>query len=169
MTRAVQFDTNIKQPLLQMISEVENLNVDDLDASQKLEFARAKKVLAYIENYTSLLDPDLLPQTFYTQIQSKIQSWNKTIPHLNQTLDEILFYLASYGSIYIPKNQTSSVISEMISDYSHSIKQSLQEINFNKIKRDAKAIENYEDKLLSADDSIQKQNRKFSNTNSNLV
>lgn len=74
MTRAVQFDTNIKQPLLQMISEVENLNVDDLDASQKLEFARAKKVLAYIENYTSLLDPDLLPQTFYTQIQSKIQS-----------------------------------------------------------------------------------------------
>lgn len=157
MTRVEQFDTNIKQPLLQMRSEVENLNVDDLDASQKLEFARAKKVLAYIENYTSLLDPDLLPQTFYTQIQSKTQSWNKTIPHLNQVLDEILFYLASYGSVYIPKNQVSSVIDEMIKAYSSAIKQFLQEVDFSKIKRDAKAIENYGDKLLSADDSIQSQ------------
>lgn len=157
MTRVEQFDTNIKQPLLQMRSEVENLNVDDLDASQKLEFARAKKVLAYIENYTSLLDPDLLPQTFYTQIQSKTQSWNKTIPHLNQVLDEILFYLASYGSVYIPKNQVSSAIDEMIKAYSSAIKQFLQEVDFSKIKREAKAIENYGDKLLSADDSIQSQ------------
>lgn len=157
MTRTEQFSASVEQPLLQMKNEVENLNIDDLDDNQRLEFARAKKVFKYIENYINLLDPDLLPQTFYTQMQSKIQSWNKTISHLNQILDEILFYIASYSNIYIPKNQTSSIISEMISDYSHSIKQSLQEINFNKIKKDAKAIENYENKLLSANNSIQSQ------------
>ncbi|MGX3045067.1 hypothetical protein [Helicobacter sp. T3_23-1056] len=157
MTRAEQFDTNIKQPLLQMKNEVENLNIDDLDDSQRLEFARAQKVLTYIQNYVDLLDPDLLPQNFYTQMLSKTQSWNKTIPHLNQILDDILFYLASYGSIYIPKNQVSNTISEIMKTYSTTIQQSLQEINFNKIKKDAKAIENYENKLLSADDSIQSQ------------
>lgn len=157
MMRTEQFSVSVEQPLLQMKNEVENLNIDDSDDNQRLEFARAKKVLIYIQNYIDLLDPDLLPQTFYTQIQSKIQSWNKTISHLNQILDDILSMLASYSNIYIPKNQTSSIISEMISDYSHSIKQSLQEINFNKIKKDAKAIENYENQLLSADDSIQSQ------------
>ncbi len=111
--------------------------------------------MAYIENYTSLLDPDLLPQTFYTQVQSKLQSWNQTIQHLNQILDEILFYLASYGSVYIPKNKVSIAIDEMMKTYNNAIKQFLQEVDFNEIKRDAKAIENYENKLLSADDSIQ--------------
>lgn len=155
MTQVEQFDISIKQPLLQIKSGVENLNVGDLDDSQKLEFARAKKVLEYIENYTSLLDPDLLPQLFYTQTLSKIKSWNQTIPHLNQVLDDILFYLASYGSVYIPKNQVSSVIDKMMKAYNNTIKQFLQEVDFSKIKRDAKAIENYENKLLSADDSIQ--------------
>lgn len=37
------------------------------------------------------------------------------------------------------------------------IKQFLQEVDLNKIKRDAKAIENYGNRLLSADDSIQSQ------------
>lgn len=157
MTRAEKFDINIKQPLLQMKNEVENLSIDGLDDSQRLEFARAKKVLTYIQNYIDLLDPDLLPQNFYTQMLSKIQSWDKTIPLLNQILDEILFYLASYGSIYIPKNQVSNTINEMVKTYSTAIQQSLREINFNKIKKDAKAIENYENKLLSADDSIQSQ------------
>lgn len=137
MTRAEQFDVNIKQPLLQMRKEVESLNIEGLDDSQRLEFARAKKALEYIENYINLLDPDLLPQNFYNQIQSKIQAWNKTIPTLNSILDEILFYLASYGSIYIPET--------------------IKEINFNKIKKDAKSIENYEHSLLSAEDSVQKQ------------
>ena len=157
MTRAEQFNTNIKQPLLQMKNEVENLNIDDLDDSQRLEFARAQKVLTYIQNYIDLLDPDLLPQNFYTQMLPKIQHRNKTIPHLNQVLDEILFILASYGSIYIPKNQVSNTINEMMKAYSTAIYQSFQEINFNKIKKDAKAIENYENKLLSADDSVQSQ------------
>lgn len=157
MIRAEQFRTSIRIPLLQMKSRVEKLNIEGLDDSQRLEFARAKKVLKYIQNYADLLDPDLLPQAFYTQMQSKIQSWNQTIPHLNQVLDEILFYLASYGSVYIPKNQVSSVVDEMMKAYSDTIKQFLQEVDFNKIKRDAKSIENYENKLLSADDSIQSQ------------
>lgn len=160
MARDEQFNTNIKQPLLQMKNEVESLNIEGLDDNQRLEFARANKVLEYIENYINLLDPDLLPQTFYNQIQSKIQSWNtlnKTIPTLNSILDEILFYLASYGSIYIPKNQASAIIGEIIKAYNDTIKDSLQEINFNKIKKDAKSIENYEHSLLSAEDSIQKQ------------
>lgn len=125
MTRAEQFNTNIKQPLLQMRKEVESLNIEGLDDSQRLEFARAKKVLEYIENYINLLDPDLLPQTFYNQIQSKIQAWNKTIPTLNTILDEILFYLASYGSIYIPKNQASVIINQIIKAYNDTIKDSL--------------------------------------------
>lgn len=157
MTRTEQFSASVEQPLLQMKNEVENLNIDDLDDNQRLEFARAQKVLTYIQNYINLLVPDLLPQNFYTQMLSKIQSWNKTISHLNQVLDEILFILASYGSVYIPKNQVSNTINEMVKTYSTAIQQSFQEINFNKIKKDAKEIENYENQLLSADDSIQSQ------------
>ena len=157
MIRAEQFDANVKEPLLQMKNEVENLNIDDLDDSQRLELARAKRVLAYVLNYINLLDPDLLPQTFYSQIRAKAQSWNKNIPHLNQVLDEILFYLASYGNIYIPKNQVSNIITEMINSYDSAIRQSLQEINLNKVKKDAKAIESYENELLSADGSIKRQ------------
>ena len=157
MTRTEQFSVSVEQPLLQMKNEVENLSIDDLDDNQRLEFARVQKVLIYIQNYINLLDPDLLPQNFYTQMLSKIQSWDKTIPHLNQILDDILSILASYGSIYIPKNQVSNTINEMVKTYSTAIQQSFQEINFNKIKKDAKAIEYYESKLLSADDSIQSQ------------
>ncbi|WP_289181715.1 hypothetical protein [Helicobacter japonicus] len=65
--------------------------------------------------------------------------------------------MAFYGNIYIPKNQIPSAISEMIGAYNDTIKKSLQEINFPKVKKDAKAIENYEARLLSAEDSIQKQ------------
>lgn len=160
MTMAEQFDTTIKQPLLQMKKEVESLNIEGLDVNQRLEFARAEQALKYIENYINVLNPDLLPQNFYNEIQSKIQSWNTPndipISTLNSILDEILFYLASYG-IHIPKNQDSAIISEIIKAYGDTIKQFLQEINFNKIKKDAQSIENYEHTLLSAEDSIQKQ------------
>ena len=90
------------------------------------------------------------------QIQQKIQSSNQSI-QVTQILDEILSILAFYGNIYIPKNQIPSAISEMIGAYNDTIKKSLQEINFPKVKKDAKAIENYEARLLSAEDSIQKQ------------
>ena len=155
MTRTEQFDANVKEPLLQLNNEVENLDLANLDDAQRLELARAKEVLTYVLNYINLLDPDLLPKTFYNQIITKTQTWNKTVPHLNQVLDDILFYLASYSSIYIPKNQASSTIAEMVKSYGNTIKQSLQEINFGKVKKDAKAIERYESELLSADDSIQ--------------
>ncbi|TLE02033.1 hypothetical protein [Helicobacter japonicus] len=118
-----------------------------------------KKVIEYALNYINLLDPDLLPSNFYTQmqqIQQKIQSSNQSI-QVTQILDEILSILAFYGNIYIPKNQIPSAISEMIGAYNDTIKKSLQEINFPKVKKDAKAIENYEARLLSAEDSIQKQ------------
>lgn len=157
MARAEQFEEQVKQPLLQMKNEVENLDTNNLDANQTLEFARAKKVIEYVLNYINLLDPDLLPSNFYTQMQAKIKDWNKTIPHLNQILDDILFILASYGSVYISKNKAPNIISEMVNSYSNVIKQSLQEINLPKVKKDAKAIENYEARLLSAEDSIQKQ------------
>ena len=143
MARIEQFNADIKEPLLQMKNEVEDLNIDDLDDSQRLELDRAKKVLAYVLNYINLLDPDLLPKTFYdqiTQIKSTIQSWNKTVPRLNQVLDEFLTRLASNNNVCII-----------------DIKQSLQEINFDKVKKDAKAIEKYESKLLSADGSIKRQ------------
>ena len=141
MARIEQFNANIKEPLLQMKNEVENLDTANLDDAQRLELTRAKKVLSYALNYINLLDPDLLPKTFYdqiTQIKSTIQSWNKTVPRLNQVLDEFLTRLASNNNVCII-----------------DIKQSLQEINFGKVKKDAKAIEKYESKLLSADDSIQ--------------
>ncbi len=157
MARAEQFEEQVKQPLLQMKNEVENLDASNLDANQTLEFARAKKVIEYVLNYIDLLDPDLLPSNFYTQMQAKIKNWNKTIPHLNQILDDILFILASYGSVYISKNKAPNIISEMVNSYGNVIKQSLQEINLPKVKKDAKAIENYEARLLSAEDSIQKQ------------
>ncbi|WP_301009158.1 hypothetical protein [Helicobacter sp. UBA3407] len=160
MARAEQFVEQVKQPLLQMKNEVENLDASNLDANQTLEFARAKKVIEYVLNYINLLDPDLLPSNFYTQMQAKIKDWEQTIPHLNrinQILDDILSILAFCGNIYIPKNQIPSAISEMIGAYNDTIKKSLQEINFPKVKKDAKAIENYEAKLLSAEDSIQQQ------------
>ncbi|MBD5167663.1 MAG: hypothetical protein HDT11_02055 [Helicobacter sp.] len=159
MTRAEQFEEQVKQPLLQMKNEVENLDASNLDANQTLEFARTKKVIEYVLNYINLLDPDLLPSNFYTQmqqIQQKIQSSNQSI-QATQALDEILIILASYGNIYIPKNQIPSAINEMIGAYNDTISKSLQEINFLKVKKDARAIENYEVKLLSAEDSIQKQ------------
>lgn len=157
MTRAEQFEEQVKQPLLQMKNEVEKLNIKNLNDNQMLEFARAKKVIEYILNYINLLDPDLLPQNFYTQMQSKIKIWNKTIDTLNQILDEVLMILTSYGSIYISKNEISNVISEMIGAYNDVIQKSLQEINFPKLKKDAKAIENYENNLLSSENSIQKR------------
>ena len=143
MTRAEQLDANVKEPLLQLNNEVENLDLANLDDAQRLELARAKKVLAYVLNYINLLDPDLLPKTFYdqiTQIKLTIQSWNKTVPHLNQVLDAFLTRLASNNNVCII-----------------DIKQSLQEINFDKVKKDAKAIEKYESKLLGADGSIKRQ------------
>lgn len=157
MTRIEQFDKNIKQPLLQIKNEAEILSIDDLDDNQKLEIARAKKALKYIEDYIDLLDPDLLPQTFYNQIQLKIQSWNKTIQTLNSILDDILCCLASCSSVYIPKNQASTSIREIIKPYNDTIKESLEAINFSKIKKVAKSIENYENRLLSVEDSIQNQ------------
>ena len=144
MTRVEQFDTQVRQFLLQIKDKVENSNTANLE---------------YALNYINLLDPDLLPSNFYTQmqqIQQKIQSSNQSI-QVTQILDEILSILAFYGNIYIPKNQIPSAISEMIGAYNDTIKKSLQEINFPKDKKDAKAIENYEARLLSAEDSIQKQ------------
>lgn len=54
MARAEQFEEQVKQPLLQMKNEVENLDASNLDANQTLEFARAKKVIEYVLNFIVL-------------------------------------------------------------------------------------------------------------------
>ena len=43
MTRVEQFDTQVRQFLLQIKDKVENSNTANLDYNQMLEFARAKK------------------------------------------------------------------------------------------------------------------------------
>lgn len=138
-----QIESNLKQPLLDIQNKLEHFFIKNLDSYSKLEFDRTKKVLECIITYINLLDPDLLPSKFYSDIQQIKQitsMWNMDILYLSNILDQIISILVPYG-FCIP----------------NTIAQSLAKINLYKVKKDAKAIEDYGVKLLSANDSIQKQ------------
>ncbi|MBQ8819684.1 hypothetical protein [Campylobacter sp.] len=105
------------------------------------KFARSKKILEYIEGYTKNLDQDLLPNEFYKEIDYIISHRLNSYTDFNIKCNMCLKALAQYSNVYIPKNQASKTISEMVSSYDNTIRNALNNVDLDKVQADTNQIE----------------------------
>lgn len=105
------------------------------------DFARSKKILKYIEEYIKNLDQDLLPREFDQESNSIINRGLNSYTDFNIKCNMCLKALAQYSNVYIPKNQASKTISEMVSSYDNAIRNALNNVDLQKVQTDANQIE----------------------------
>ena len=105
------------------------------------DFARSKKILEYIEGYIKNLDQDLLPNEFDQESNSIINRGLNSYTDFNIKCNMCLKVLAQYSNVYIPKNQASKTISEMVSSYDNAIRNALNNVDLQKVQTDANQIE----------------------------
>lgn len=105
------------------------------------DFVRSKKILKYIEDYIKNLDQDLLPNEFYQESNSIITRGLNSYTDFNTKCNMCLKALAQYSNVYIPKNQASKTISEMVSSYDNAIRNALNNVDLQKVQTDANQIE----------------------------
>lgn len=105
------------------------------------DFARSKKILKYIEEYIKNLDQDLLPREFDQESNSIINRGLNSYTDFNIKCNMCLKVLAQYSNVYIPKNQASKTISEMVSSYDNAIRNALNNVDLDKVQTDANQIE----------------------------
>lgn len=111
------------------------------------KFARSKKILEYIEGYTKNLDQDLLPNEFYKEIDYIISHRLNSDTDFNIKCNMCLKALAQYSNVYIPKNQASKTISEMVSSYDNAIRNALNNVDLDKVQADTNQIEKNNQKI----------------------
>lgn len=105
------------------------------------DFVRSKKILKYIEEYIKNLDQDLLPREFDQESNSIINRGLNSYTDFNIKCNMCLKVLAQYSNVYIPKNQASKTISEMVSSYDNAIRNALNNVDLQKVQTDANQIE----------------------------
>lgn len=105
------------------------------------DFARSKKILKYIEEYIKNLDQDLLPREFDQESNSIINRGLNSYTDFNIKCNMCLKALTQYSNVYIPKNQASKTISEMVSSYDNAIRNALNNVDLQKVQTDANQIE----------------------------
>ena len=138
----------------QLKEAVNTLDIKSIPENETQEFARNKEALIYIENYINLLDENLLPNKFFVEFQYCFTDWNRTISHLTTIVDNALIILATYSTIYIPKNQAKPIIMEMIAGYNDAIKTSLDDLKLDEIKNKIVDVENSIQKISIAKDEF---------------
>ncbi len=160
----------------QLKEAVNTLDIKSIPENETQEFARNKEALIYIENYINLLDENLLPNNFFREFQYCFTDWNRTISHLTTIVDNALIILATYSTIYIPKNQAKPIIMEMIAGYNDAIKTSLDDLKLDETKNKIADFENYiqkfniaNDKFIEDKDEIYGYFNEIENFRTNLV
>ncbi len=163
MTEKQQKFKNFKDSFLDLAGQIEQYDISsvtDIEIVQKI--AKLQETAKYIKNFFNIIEPDFLPEDFYSQQPPKWNNGfnaNENIKYtVNGSLANVLdFYLkriALYANIYIPKNQISPAINEIISTYEQAIRQSLEKINLDEYEENSKLIAEYKNQLLESEDCI---------------
>ncbi|WP_086247702.1 hypothetical protein [Campylobacter vicugnae] len=132
---------NFTNLINQMREWLNNFDESTIPQDKLQKFARSKKILEYIEGYTKNLDQDLLPNEFDIEIDYIINHRLNSDTDFNTKCNMCLKVLAQYSNVYIPKNQASKTISEMVSSYDNAIRNALNNVDLQKVQTDANQIE----------------------------
>ena len=156
--------------------DINALDVKSMIESEVQKFARNKEALIYIDNYINLLDENLLPNDFFVRFQNCFVGWSGDVSYLTNIIDNALIVLATYSTIYIPKNQAKPIIMEMVAGYSDAIKTSLDDLKLDEIKNKTADVENSiqkfniaNDKFIEDKDEIYGYFNEIENFRTNLV
>lgn len=163
MTQKEQKFVDFKNNFLNFKEQVDKYDIsNETDENLIIEFAKSKETIEYIVKFLDLLNPNQLPLDFfpasYLSFNASLNFANLFNRNDNNSLINVLnFYLkqiALYSNIYIPKNQISSTISEMVCAYEKEISKSLERINLKQFEDNSKLISDYKHKLLDSEDNI---------------
>ena len=132
---------NFTNLINQMREWLNDFDESTIPQNEFQKFARSKKILKYIEDYIKNLDQDLLPNEFYQESNSIINRGLNSYTDFNIKCNMCLKALAQYSNVYIPKNQASKTISEMVSSYDNAIRNALNNVDLQKVQTDANQIE----------------------------
>lgn len=132
---------NFTNSINQMREWLNDLDESTIPQSEFQKFARSKKILKYIEEYIKNLDQDLLPNEFDIEIDYIIKHRLNSYTDFNIKCNMCLKVLAQYSNVYIPKNQASKTISEMVSSYDNAIRNALNNVDLQKVQADTNQIE----------------------------
>ena len=132
---------NFTNSINQMREWLNTFDESTIPQSEFQNFARSKKILKYIEEYIKNLDQDLLPREFDQESNSIINRGLNSYTDFNIKCNMCLKVLAQYSNVYIPKNQASKTISEMVSSYDNAIRNALNNVDLQKVQTDANQIE----------------------------
>lgn len=162
MTQKEQKFVDFKNNFLNFKEQVDKYDrSNETDENLIIEFAKSKETIEYIFKFLDLINPNHLPKEFFPSSYPVFNDNLNISVIFNQnqsgSLTSILnFYLKqiSMANIYIPKNQISSTISEMVRAYEEEISKSLERINLKQFEENSRLINDYKHKLLDSEDNI---------------
>ena len=140
------------------IKEIGNVEIID-------EYNRLGKVIIFIDSYLKLIDPELSPENLLDNSRSYLESAlhyfdlfinNRTIDYIvatNNYIDQLITGLRNLNTL-MPKISSRSV-SNMVQEYTDTIKKALEDINLEKIKTDVREIYRLKNELIDGENSIE--------------
>ena len=146
------------------IKEIGNVEIID-------ECNRLGKVIIFIDSYLKLIDPELSPENLLDNSISYLESAlhyfdlfinNRTIDYIvatNNYIDQLIAGLRNLN-ILMPKISSRSV-SNMVQEYTDTIKKALEDINLEKIKTDVREIYRLKNELIDGENSIEDSVKDF--------
>lgn len=146
------------------IKEIGNVEIID-------EYNRLGKVIIFIDSYLKLIDPELSPENLLDNSRSYLESAlhyfdlfinNRTIDYIvatNNYIDQLIAGLRNLN-ILMPKISSRSV-SNMVQEYTDTIKKALEDINLEKIKTDVREIYRLKNELIDGENSIEDSVKDF--------
>lgn len=129
------------------------------------EYNRLGKVIIFIDSYLKLIDPELSPENLLDNSRSYLENAlyyfdlfinNRTINYIiatNDYIDQLVNGLKNLN-ILIPKVSSRSV-SNMVQEYTDTIKKALEDINLEKIKIDVREIYRLKNELMDDENNIE--------------
>ena len=146
------------------IKEIGNVEIID-------EYNRLGKVINFIDSYLKLIDPELSPENLLDNSRSYLEGAlhyfdlfinNRTIDYIvatNNYIDQLIAGLRNLN-ILMPKISSRSV-SNMVQEYTDTIKKALEDINLEKIKTDVREIYRLKNELIDGENSIEDSVKDF--------
>ena len=170
MTRYESSDFHSKWELFKTkFSEFNIKEIVDIEIID--EYNRLGKVIIFIDSYLKLIDPELSPENLLDNSISYLESAlnyfnsfinNGTVNYIRATndyIDQLVNGLKNLN-ILIPKISSRSV-SNMLQEYTDTIKKALEDINLEKIKEDVKEIYRLKNELIDGENSIEDSVKDF--------
>ena len=170
MTRYESSDFHSKWELFKTkFSEFNIKEIVDIEIID--EYNRLGKVIIFIDSYLKLIDPELSPENLLDNSISYLESAlhyfdlfinNRTIDYIvatNNYIDQLIAGLRNLN-ILMPKISSRSV-SNMVQEYTDTIKKALEDINLEKIKEDVKEIYRLKNELIDGENSIEDSVKDF--------